>query len=679
MKKEALIIFIALMIISVTTSFIVTADADDTHVYIIPDGLHIEIGDTSNVLIWANTTQAINGWQFQYLNFTQGIINVSHLQDGYFFASNGTGAGYTHGIGTIHNDTGIVGGSWVDYCYEVGPGGCFQNNTNNTVLNITIQGYRCGEANITFISVGDAEFGMGGGEILYTLHNKNLTVHPQYPQTFTATSYGQSQINLSWTKGNGTDRTVIERNTLLNWEKGEGTVVYNDTNTGCQDTGLNSTILYYYQSWGFNSTKKLFSLSYNRANATTQSEGNKSPTFGIPSPTNGSTGQDLSFTWVILINDSNGDLFNWTIECSNSQTNGTNEDNNGTKDLTLTGLAYSTMYRVHVNATDTNGSGFWTCEWFTFKTRNSPSSPPSNGNNDGDHDSDKSENKGENETKEFIENLYNITLEQNFYANDTDGDGTVDTFTDPNGILNDERFVNISDNASFLISVNGNLDELFIWDTEADAITSVKYNVGMIAGTMIDTSNNSIIINVNIDKINWTYIEVTDKYPNIYNLTVKTSDGRIVSSDMIWKENGKIYVLDDPDTEYQFIYHFTILSPAFNPTNGTTFNIFKPTVNITYSETVTVIQVTLNDESINLTTTDNLTFTYMPKTNLTNEIYTLSITVQDIDNNSRTDIAVYTINIEKIEEPLKDDETSGFEFIFAIVAIAFILFWKRRG
>ena len=82
MKKEALIIFIALMIISVTTSFIVTADADDTHVYIIPDGLHIEIGDTSNVLIWANTTQAINGWQFQYLNFTQGIINVSHLQDG---------------------------------------------------------------------------------------------------------------------------------------------------------------------------------------------------------------------------------------------------------------------------------------------------------------------------------------------------------------------------------------------------------------------------------------------------------------------------------------------------------------------------------------------------------------------------------------------------------------------
>ena len=36
--------------------------------------------------------------------------------------------------------------------------------------------------------------------------------------------------------------------------------------------------------------------------------------------------------------------------------------------------------------------------------------------------------------------------------------------------------------------------------------------------------------------------------------TVKTSDGRTISSDNIWRENNKIYVLDDPTTEYLFIY-----------------------------------------------------------------------------------------------------------------------------
>lgn len=670
MKKEALIIFIALMIISVTTSFIVTAGADDTHVYLMYNEDHIEVGDTSWVNITCQTNQSINGWQFQYLNFTQGIINVTGLTQNTFFDSI-----FMNEIGTIHNDTGVIGGSWVDYTWECASGGTFTNNSNRTVVNISFVGYAVGTANFTFISVGDAELGMGGAEVLYTFHDKDVTIHPQYPQTFTATSYGQSQINLSWTKGNGTDRTVIERNTLLNWEKGEGTEIYNDIGTAYQDFNLNPSTLYYYQAWGLNSTENIYSLYYDTANSTTETEGNQTPVFGTPIPNNGSTKQQLSFTWQILIQDSEGDAFNWTIECSNGQNNSRNNDTNGTKTLALTNLAYSTAYIVHVNATDTNGSGSWTREWFRFQTKNKPSS---NGGSQPSQPPDEEDNDEENTTKEEIEQIYNITLDENFSANDMDGDGILDDFTDPNGVLKSERLANISGNISFLISVNDSLDNLFIWDTETDAIIEVMHNVGAVTDTIMNTQNDSIILTVNINKNDWVYIEVADQYTDILDLTVETSDGRVISSDMIWRENGKIYVLDDPDTEYQFIYHFTILPPAFNPTNGTTFNIFKPTVNITYSETVTAIQVTLNDESINLTTTDNLTFIYMPKTNLTNGIYTLSITVQDIDNNSRTDIAVYTINIEKMEEPLKDDETPGFELILVMLSIALFLFWKRR-
>jgi len=175
-----------------------------------------------------------------------------------------------------------------------------------------------------------------------------------------------------------------------------------------------------------------------------------------------------------------------------------------------------------------------------------PSSPPSSDDED----------EEESSTREEIENLYNITLNQSFYANDTDGEGIVDTFTDPNGILNAEHFVNMSGNASFLISINSDLGKLFIWDTEADTITQVTHSIGTIIDTITDADEEIITVRVTIEKTNWTYMEMTDQYPDNPNLTVKTSDNRTISSDMIWRENNKIYVLDDPATEYHFIYSY---------------------------------------------------------------------------------------------------------------------------
>ena len=67
-------------------------------------------------------------------------------------------------------------------------------------------------------------------------------------------------------------------------------------------------------------------------------------------------------------------LFSWTIQCSNGQINSGTGASNGTKSLALSGLAYSTTYKVWVNATDPTGSGLYTRKWYTFTTQAASSS-----------------------------------------------------------------------------------------------------------------------------------------------------------------------------------------------------------------------------------------------------------------------------------------------------------------
>ncbi|HWR27596.1 MAG TPA: VCBS repeat-containing protein, partial [Candidatus Thermoplasmatota archaeon] len=104
---------------------------------------------------------------------------------------------------------------------------------------------------------------------------------------------------------------------------------------------------------------------------------NDPPVFDSPSLTNNSIGNSLGFTWGIPINDPDGNSFNWRIQCSNGQSANANSASNGTKSLSLSGLASSTMYTVWVNATDPAGSGLWTRQWFTFITQGiGGNSPP---------------------------------------------------------------------------------------------------------------------------------------------------------------------------------------------------------------------------------------------------------------------------------------------------------------
>jgi hypothetical protein len=142
---------------------------------------------------------------------------------------------------------------------------------------------------------------------------------------------------------------------------------------------------------------------------------------------------------------------------------------------------------------------------------------------------------------------------------------------------------------------------------------------------------------------------------------------------MIWRENNKIYVLDDPDTEYNFTYNYTILAPVFDPVSGTTFDTSKPTLTITYNETVTIISSTLNDGDITFTSTDNIVFSYTPASDLSNGAYTLSITAQDDENNTRTDEATFTINVDSLIEPSITPTEEFPTTILLVIAVVIII------
>ena len=160
---------------------------------------------------------------------------------------------------------------------------------------------------------------------------------------------------------------------------------------------------------------------------------------------------------------------------------------------------------------------------------------------------------------------YGVNLTSPFYAYDTNGDGVVDTFIDPNHILTAVHFVNINDNAWFLISTNGDNIPEFFWDAITSTITPVHHDVGIIIDTIDNTVTKTITVTISVEKSNWVYIEVTDLNPDNPDLIVKTADGRTISSEMIWRQDGKIFILDDPVTEYQIIYSYA-QAPLFDIT-----------------------------------------------------------------------------------------------------------------
>ena len=225
----------------------------------------------------------------------------------------------------------------------------------------------------------------------------------------------------------------------------------------------------------------------------------------------------------------------------------------------------------------------------------------------------------------------------------------------------------------FLLSSDGDKKPDLLWNSADDTFLIITNITGSIEETQINTVDETITVLVNVDKDGWIYIEVTDQYADHqeYTITVQTTSGRVIDPEYIWRENGKIYILDDPAIQYQIIYDYDILDPIFSPADGAEFENEIPQISITYYEEVSVLSSTLNNADITsmFTTTDLKTYTFKPTYSIGSGVYELSITVEDGDSNIRTSTATYIVNL-----PYTTYTSEGFPWmLIAILAIILII------
>ncbi|HUT00736.1 MAG TPA: right-handed parallel beta-helix repeat-containing protein [Candidatus Thermoplasmatota archaeon] len=232
----------------------------------------------------------------------------------------------------------------------------------------------------------------------------------------------------------------------------------------------------------------------------------------------------------------------------------------------------------------------------------------------------------------LINTRYKLTLTEQFFCYDTDGNGIADTFVDQNQVLIavHNQPVNFNNNILFLLSIGTDSIPEFFWNTTTDLIFPVTHTIGVVQNKVVDDANGQAKLYVNVDKDQWIYIEINDQYPDS-PVTITTMD-RTISDDKIWRENQKIYVFDDPETSYQYI--FTNIYPAltvlFSPADGGIINGDYPTIKITYNVPVTIISATFNSTNIEsqLIRVDNRSFMYTPPGYLENGTHLFEIDAQ---------------------------------------------------
>lgn len=94
---------------------------------------------------------------------------------------------------------------------------------------------------------------------------------PNPPNNFLSVAYNCSQINITWTKTS--DYTRVQKNSS-SWHNyptsiSNGTNLYNGTGNHVEDITLNENTKYWYSAWSWNSTWRIWSLTYVFDDATT--------------------------------------------------------------------------------------------------------------------------------------------------------------------------------------------------------------------------------------------------------------------------------------------------------------------------------------------------------------------------------------------------------------------------
>ncbi len=122
---------------------------------------------------------------------------------------------------------------------------------------------------------------------------------PDAPDSFSAVVVGDTQIDLSWTKGDGADKTlVLRKEGSYPGDRSDGDQVYFDAGTSVSDTGLSPGVTYYYRAWSEASGCQQWSDGYASASATTGGGEVPMAVGGIVYPVNKAR---VLAPWLILI------------------------------------------------------------------------------------------------------------------------------------------------------------------------------------------------------------------------------------------------------------------------------------------------------------------------------------------------------------------------------------------
>ncbi len=189
----------------------------------------------------------------------------------------------------------------------------------------------------------------------------------------------------------------------------------------------------------------------------------------------------------------------------------------------------------------------------------------------------------EEKIKKEIEETFNITLAENFYAYN------LNEINDPNQILTIEQIINFPE-TTFLISINNSKEKLFLWNTNEDFITLIKYREAeLIQNIKIENKTYRIDFSITQNQSFKNYIQIKDFCPNITNLTIKRSDNTTVPQYNIFRQNQKIYFLDKNYSKYSLIYTNSTLEQTNETKKENNITKNTSTLNSNLNLTLTLI------------------------------------------------------------------------------------------
>ena len=275
-------------------------------------------------------------------------------------------------------------------------------NTNDSLdttvyfeMDISDQSFSSPEVNQSVGLVSSGEFekdmtGLSSGTLYYcrvkcgNSGGWNTSWNTTYAFTKPADASGISiadisgGFNISWTHGSGYNVSKLYYNTTgypVDRDSPGTVQLASSAKDYYEHTSLTPETTYYYRVWEYSSWSDPIVAHYSDGNISVSSMyGGDSPIFTNPNPADTATGvKPKTNLWNITIKNYAG-KFNWSIETSpNIGSNNSDNEGNGSKNCSISGLIYSTTYTVYVNAS-TFGTDNATNETYTFTTQVNESS-----------------------------------------------------------------------------------------------------------------------------------------------------------------------------------------------------------------------------------------------------------------------------------------------------------------